>query len=101
MDISHQKLAGNYLFLAGGEVAAKLATFLAFAYLGRVAGPEGMGYVEFAAALFFCAALVVVLGFDPYGAREFAKSPARREERVRPRGSGRMHMSPRSQASTR
>ena len=68
---------GNFLSLAGGEMASKLVTFAAFAYLARVAGPDGFGYVEFAAAALLCASLVVDQGFGPYGAREIAKAPQR------------------------
>lgn len=67
----------NFLSLAGAEIAAKALTFAAFAYLARVAGPDGFGYIEFAAAVAMCAGLVVEQGFNPYGAREIAKSPER------------------------
>lgn len=52
-------------------------TFAAFAYLARVAGPEGFGYIEFAAAAAMCAGLIVEQGFNPFGAREIAKAPER------------------------
>ncbi len=67
----------NFLSLAGAEIAAKALTFAAFAYLARVAGPDGFGYIEFAAAVVMCAGLVVEQGFNPFGAREIAKSPER------------------------
>lgn len=67
----------NFLSLAGAEAASKLVTFAAFAYLARVAGPDGFGYVEFAGAALLCASLVVDQGFGPYGAREIAKAPQR------------------------
>ena len=68
-------LMKNFLFLSGAEVVSKLFTFAAFAYLGRVVGPEGFGYIEFAGAVLLCAGLIVDQGFSPYGAREIAKSP--------------------------
>jgi PST family polysaccharide transporter len=71
------KLVTNFLLLIGGEVVSKLATFVAFAYLARVAGPVGFGYVEFAGAVLLCAGLIVDQGFGPYGAREIARAPAR------------------------
>ena len=75
-------LIKNFLFLSGAEVISKLFTFAAFAYLGRVVGPEGFGYIEFAGAVLLCAGLIVDQGFSPYGAREIAKSPQRTSELV-------------------
>ncbi|MFN0109139.1 MAG: oligosaccharide flippase family protein [Blastocatellia bacterium] len=72
----------NFLSLAGAEIAAKVMTFAAFAYLARVAGPSGFGYIEFAAAVVMCAGLVVEQGFNSYGAREIAKTPERTEALV-------------------
>jgi O-antigen/teichoic acid export membrane protein len=71
------KLLKNFLSLAGAEVFSKLLTFAAFAYLARVLGPGGFGYIEFAGAVLMCASLIVDQGFSPYGAREIAKAPAR------------------------
>jgi len=68
-------LARNYLTLAGSEAASKLLTFAAFAWLARVAGPEGFGYLEYAGAALFCAGLLVEQGFGSYGAREIARAP--------------------------
>ena len=72
----------NFLSLAGAEIAAKVLTFAAFAYLARVAGPEGFGFIEFAAAAVMCAGLIVEQGFNPFGAREIAKTPERTEALV-------------------
>ncbi len=69
------KLVKNFLSLAGAEVVSKVVTFGAFAYLARVMGPGGFGYIEFAAAVLLCAGLFVEQGFGSYGAREIAKSP--------------------------
>jgi PST family polysaccharide transporter len=69
------KLVKNFISLAGAEAASKLVTFAAFAYLARVAGPDGFGYLEFAGTALFCAALIVEQGFGPFGAREIAKAP--------------------------
>jgi PST family polysaccharide transporter len=69
------KLITNFLYLSGAEVFSKAATFVAVAYLARVAGPDGYGYLEFAGAVLLCAGLIVDQGFDPYGAREIAKTP--------------------------
>jgi PST family polysaccharide transporter len=71
------KLLRNFLSLAGAEVFSKLVTFAAFAYLARVLGPGGFGYIEFAGAVLMCASLIVDQGFSPYGAREIAKAPDR------------------------
>ena len=63
-------------------MVSKVLTFAAIAYLARVAGPSGFGYVEFASAVLLCAGLIVDQGFGPYGAREIARSPARTAEVV-------------------
>lgn len=70
-------LVKNFLYLVGAEGVSKVLVFLAVAYLARVAGPVGFGYVEFASAALLCASLVVEQGFGPYGAREIARAPAR------------------------
>ncbi len=57
-------------------------TFAAFAYLARVAGPDGFGYIEFTASVVLCAGLIIEQGFNSYGAREIAKSPERTESLV-------------------
>jgi PST family polysaccharide transporter len=79
---SRRQLVGNFLSLAGAETASKLVTMAAFAYVARVAGPDGLGYIEFAAAVLLCAGLVVEQGFGPYGAREIAHAPQRTAELV-------------------
>src|SRR5262245_58971041 len=76
------KLMKNFLSLAGAEVISKLVTFAAFAYLARVAGPAGFGYLEFAGTALFCSGLIVEQGFGPYGAREIARDPRRTPELV-------------------
>jgi PST family polysaccharide transporter len=67
------RLVTNYLSLAAGEVVSKLFTFAAIAYIARVAGPTGFGYLEFAASIMLCAGLLVDQGFGLYGAREIAR----------------------------
>jgi PST family polysaccharide transporter len=69
------KLVKNFISIAGAEVASKLITFAAFAYLARVVGPDGFGHLEFAGTSLFFAALLVEQGFGIYGAREIAKAP--------------------------
>ncbi len=68
-------LGRNYLYLSIAELASKVITFAAIAYLARVVGPMSYGYFEFAAAALFCAGLIVDQGLGPYGAREIAKRP--------------------------
>ncbi|MEJ7712634.1 MAG: oligosaccharide flippase family protein [Pyrinomonadaceae bacterium] len=70
-------LIKNFFSLSLAELISKLVTFAAFAYLARVAGPEGFGFVEFAGAMLLCASLIVDQGFGPYGAREIARAPGR------------------------
>ena len=68
-------LVRNFLSLSGAEAVTKVATFFAFAYLARLCGPAGFGYVEWAGTVLMCASLIVDQGFSAYGAREIAKSP--------------------------
>lgn len=82
MTRSSHKLAGSYLLLVVAEVVAKGVTFAAFGYMGRVLGPHGQGYVEFAVAVTLCASLVIDLGFNPYGARQIARDPHRTSDLV-------------------
>jgi O-antigen/teichoic acid export membrane protein len=75
-------LIRNFISLASAELISKLLTFAAFAYVARVVGPDGFGYLEFAGAVLICAGLVIDQGFGPYGAREIAKEPRRTPELV-------------------
>jgi PST family polysaccharide transporter len=68
-----RRLAANFLLLAGGEGLAKLLTFAAFSYLGRVLGPERYGSLEFVLATVIFFALPVDFGLGIYGARELAR----------------------------
>jgi PST family polysaccharide transporter len=70
-----RKLFGNFLSLAGAEAFTKLITFAAFAYLARLLGPAGFGYIEWAGTVLMCSSLIVDQGFSAYGAREIAKNP--------------------------
>lgn len=76
------RLVGNFLSLAGAEGLSKLITFVAFAYIARLAGAAGLGYVEFAGAVMLCAVLVVDQGLGSFGAREIARHPASTEALV-------------------
>lgn len=67
----------NFFSLAGAEAFSKVITFLAFAYLARLFGASGFGYIEWAAAALMCASLIVDQGFSAYGTREIAKAPER------------------------
>jgi PST family polysaccharide transporter len=71
------KLVRNFAYLANAEIVSKVVTFAAIAYLARVLGPAGFGYIEFAGAVMLCAGLLVDQGFGLYGAREIAREPAR------------------------
>lgn len=65
----------NFVALVGAEAFSKVITFGAFAYLARICGPAGFGYIEWSAAILMCASLIVDQGFSSYGAREIAKDP--------------------------
>lgn len=75
-------LIRNFISLASAELISKLLTFAAFAYVARVVGPDGFGYLEFAGAVLICAGLIIDQGFGPYGAREIARDPGRTPELV-------------------
>lgn len=68
-------LFSNFLSLAGAEAVTKLITFAAFAYIARLCGAAGFGYIEWAGSILMCSSLVVDQGFSMYGAREIARSP--------------------------
>jgi O-antigen/teichoic acid export membrane protein len=67
------RLFHGMLLLAGGEMAAKLFCFLAFARLGRVLGPERYGSLEFVLAVIVFFTLPADCGLGSYGAREIAR----------------------------
>lgn len=69
-------LLRNFLSLIGAEAFSKLITFAAIAYLARLCGAAGFGYLEWAGAVMICASLIVDQGFSAYGAREIAKAPS-------------------------
>jgi O-antigen/teichoic acid export membrane protein len=66
-------LALNLVFLTGGEMLAKVCTFLAFGHLARTLGPERYGTVEFVLAVMVFLTLVVEFGLGLYGTREIAR----------------------------
>ncbi len=70
-------LLRDYAALAGGEVFAKGAAIVAFAYLARVLGPSAYGSVELAVALGLIFGLVVDFGLWPIGSREVTRDPER------------------------
>jgi PST family polysaccharide transporter len=78
-----RKLLRDYAALSGGEFLAKLAGFLAFAYLARVLGPPAYGSVELAVALVTVFGLVVDFGLGPIGAREVTRRRQRAPELAR------------------
>ena len=75
-------LIKNFLFLTGGEVLSKILTVVAIAYVARVVGPTGFGYIEFAISVSLLGGLLVHQGFGLYGAREIARDPDRTERLI-------------------
>jgi O-antigen/teichoic acid export membrane protein len=67
----------SFATLSVAETVSKVLTFAAFAYLARVFGPSGFGYIEWSAAILMCASLMVDQGFNSYGAREIARDRKR------------------------
>jgi O-antigen/teichoic acid export membrane protein len=78
-----QRLVRDYAVLTAGELFAKVAGFLGFAWLARALGPEAYGAVELAAALVMVFGLVVDFGLGPIAAREVTRDPARAAELAR------------------
>ncbi len=70
-----RRLAINFLYLSGGEFAAKLLTFASFSYMARVLGAWEYGILEFTLAIMVFFTLPVDLGLGSYGAREIARNP--------------------------
>jgi PST family polysaccharide transporter len=70
------RIVRNFLSLSGAEVISKLLTLATFAFVARIAGPNGFGYLEFAASVVLCSGFLVDQGFGVYGAREIARSPS-------------------------
>lgn len=70
-------LGGKLLVLGLGEVASRVFTFLAMAYLFRVLGRENFGHLETALAILMFATLAVDQGLSVLGAREVARDSAR------------------------
>lgn len=68
-----RKLAANFVLLSGGEALSKVFSFVAFAYLARILGPDTYGDIEFALAVTLFFNLVVEGGLGLLGAREIAK----------------------------
>ncbi len=54
------KLVQNFLSLSGAEVISKLLTLATFAFVARIVGPGGFGYLEFAFSIVMCGTLLVV-----------------------------------------
>jgi O-antigen/teichoic acid export membrane protein len=75
-DGAPRRLAINFLFLSGGEITAKLLTFVCFSYLARMLGPASYGAVEFTLAVMVFFTLPVDLGLSWYGTREIAHNPS-------------------------
>jgi PST family polysaccharide transporter len=73
---SSSRLLSSFLSLSSAEAISKVLTLVTFAFVARVAGPVGFGYLEFASSVVFCAAFLVDQGFGIYGAREVARSPS-------------------------
>lgn len=67
----------NYGLLTAGECLSKAFTFFAFAYIGRVMGPERYGSLEFTLAVMIFFTLPVDFGLGSYGARELARDRSR------------------------
>lgn len=70
------KLFRDFAALAGGQIAGKAVTFVAFAILARVLDPAGYGAVEYVVGLSVFFAMVVDGGLGPIGVRRVIKDPS-------------------------
>lgn len=68
-------LTRNLVWLYAGDLVAKVLTLAAFVALWRHLGPERMGDLEFAIAVWFVLNLMQDAGLEIYGGREAAKRP--------------------------
>lgn len=69
------KALTDIVSLTTGELAGKVAGFLAFTYLARILTPETYGGVELAISLLALFAIIVDFGFGPIGAKSVTKDP--------------------------
>lgn len=70
------KLYKDYALLAGGQVAGKIVTFLAFAWLARVLDPVGYGAVEYVVGLALFFGTLIDGGLGVIGVRRSAHEPS-------------------------
>jgi len=76
------RLVAGFLSLSGAELVSKLVMLGTFAYIARVVGPTGFGYLEFAFSVALFGGFLVDQGFGVYGAREIARMPSATERLV-------------------
>lgn len=76
VDISLRRFAP----LAGGEIGARLISFVATAYLARTLGTSGFGQIAFAAAVVAQFGTALAAGIGEVGSREVARQPSRIRE---------------------
>lgn len=75
-------LAKNLLYLVSGETLSKILTVVTIAYVARVVGPAGFGYLEFAMSASLLVGVLVHQGLGLYGSREIARNPEQTETLV-------------------
>ena len=66
--------------LAGGEIGARIISFVATAYLARTLGTGGFGQIAFAAAVVAQFGTALAAGIGEVGSREIARQPSRVRE---------------------
>lgn len=70
------RLVHGFLSLSGAEVISKVLNLVTFAFIARITGPSGFGYLEFASSVVLCSGFLVDQGFGVYGARAIAQAPS-------------------------
>jgi O-antigen/teichoic acid export membrane protein len=68
-----RRLLRDLVSLCSGEIAGKIAGFIAFAYLARTLEPDLYGAVELAVAVSIFFMLIIDFGYGSIGAREVSK----------------------------
>lgn len=72
MGTAPRRIAGSFLTMMGGELAARVLTLLATVRLSRVLGVDEFGALAFAAAVVLYLLLLSDFGLDLFGTREVA-----------------------------
>jgi O-antigen/teichoic acid export membrane protein len=71
-----RKFLSNYTALVTGDLISRVLAFAATAYIARLVGKEGFGFLGFAVALTAYFEFFARQGFDTYGIQAVARTPS-------------------------